>query len=83
MKCSRKDENLSECNCHYNFEDCPRKGICCECILYHRELRQLPACYFDMEAELKGDRSIENFVKLNSKEYFQDNKNKQKVKKIK
>jgi len=68
MECPRKEKNLSECSCHYDFEDCQRKGVCCECISYHRKLRQLPACYFNTKEELQGDRSIENFVKLNSKQ---------------
>ncbi|MEA2016115.1 MAG: DUF6485 family protein [Actinomycetota bacterium] len=65
MECNR-EENLTRCNCTY--EPCPRKGICCECIAYHRKLGELPACYFDDEAEKTYDRSIENFVRLNSKE---------------
>jgi len=64
MECNR-EENLKRCNCTY--EPCPRKGICCECIAYHRKLGELPACYFDDEAEKTYDRSIENFVRLNSK----------------
>lgn len=39
-------------------------GICCECIKYHREKKQLPACYFDDVAEKTWDRSIENFIAL-------------------
>jgi len=64
MECS-KDKNLSECNCSY--EPCSRKGICCECISYHRSSGELPACYFDNKAERTYDRSIENFVRLNSR----------------
>lgn len=60
MKC-RKQENLKQCKCTY--PGCPRKGICCECIAYHREKRQLPACYFDKETEATFDRSVENFIK--------------------
>jgi hypothetical protein len=63
MECNEK-ENIKRCNCTY--EPCPRKGICCECIAYHRRLGELPACYFDDEAERTYDRSIENFVRLNS-----------------
>ncbi|MDZ7797159.1 MAG: DUF6485 family protein [Candidatus Marinimicrobia bacterium] len=42
MEC-RMEENLRNCNCTYS---CPRKGICCECIEYHRRKRQLPACFY-------------------------------------
>ncbi len=52
-----------ECNCTY--EGCPRKGICCECLHYHRRMNQLPACFFDDKAEKTYDRSIRHFVSLN------------------
>ncbi len=63
MECN-KEKNLQHCNCTY--EPCSRKGICCECIAYHRRLGELPACYFNRDAEKTYDRSIEYFVKLNS-----------------
>jgi len=56
MEC-KKEENKKNCNCSFS---CERKGICCECIAYHRERRQLPACYFDKETEKTGNRDIEN-----------------------
>ncbi|MDD3777287.1 MAG: DUF6485 family protein [Actinomycetota bacterium] len=63
MEC-RKEQNLKICNCSY--EPCPRKGICCQCIEYHRNMGELPACYFGPEAEKTYDRSIQHFIKLNS-----------------
>jgi len=63
MEC-RKEENLEICNCSY--EPCPRKGVCCECITYHRKMGELPACYFTPEAEKKYDRSVEHFIRINS-----------------
>ncbi|MFP4557544.1 MAG: DUF6485 family protein, partial [Bacteroidales bacterium] len=42
MDC-KKETNLDRCNCTYS---CPRKGVCCDCIAYHRRMGQLPACYF-------------------------------------
>ncbi|MQY75087.1 MAG: hypothetical protein GH148_06130 [Clostridia bacterium] len=62
MECN-KERNLESCNCTY---DCSRKGICCECIAYHRQSGELPACYFDQRAERTYDRSIEHFIRLNS-----------------
>ncbi len=61
MNCENKKRNLSYCNCTYS---CAKKGICCECIKYHREMNQLPACYFPNDAEKTYDRSIEYFIKL-------------------
>jgi hypothetical protein len=60
MEC-KKEENAKNCNCTY---PCERKGICCECVAYHRERGELPACYFDKETEKTYDRSIENFVRM-------------------
>ncbi|MEN3007721.1 DUF6485 family protein [Pseudothermotoga sp.] len=61
MNCINKEKNLKKCNCSY--PSCPRKGICCECLSYHRINGELPACYFSSEAERTWDRSIENFLR--------------------
>ena len=58
----RVEKNLKNCNCTY--EPCPRKGICCECLAYHRSHGELPACYFPPEVEKTYDRSIRRFVSL-------------------
>jgi len=63
MDC-KKNTNLKNCNCTYS---CGKKGICCDCIDYHRKAGQLPACYFPNDIEKGYDRSIENFIKI-----FQD-----------
>lgn len=42
MDCPNKEKNLNRCSCTY--EPCARKGICCECIAYHRAQGQRPAC---------------------------------------
>jgi len=60
MEC-KKEQNLKNCPCTY--PNCSRKGLCCECIEYHRKNNELPACYFTKEAEKTYDRSIENFIK--------------------
>ena len=61
MECNIK-VNLANCNCTY--EPCPRKGRCCECIIYHKSAGELPACYFDGKEERTYDRSISNFIRL-------------------
>ena len=61
MECN-KSKNMTHCNCSY--EPCSRKGICCECITYHRRAKELPACYFPNDAEGTFDRSISYFVEL-------------------
>ncbi|NMB62040.1 MAG: cytosolic protein [Chloroflexi bacterium] len=61
MDC-RKDKNLIRCNCSY--APCSRKGICCECLQYHLNMRELPACCFPDEVEKTFDRSFERFAQL-------------------
>ena len=54
------DRNKNRCNCTY---PCSKKGLCCECIHYHKSRGELPACYFSDEEEKTYDRTIENFIK--------------------
>ncbi|HBA60212.1 MAG TPA: hypothetical protein DCZ92_05250 [Elusimicrobia bacterium] len=60
MDC-KKNANLKDCSCTY--EPCLRKGVCCECVAYHRASGELPGCYFSREAERSYDRSIANFLR--------------------
>ncbi|MDA8132040.1 MAG: DUF6485 family protein [Elusimicrobia bacterium] len=60
MNC-KKETNLERCTCTY--EPCPRKGVCCDCVAYHRAAGELPGCVFSPEAERTYDRSAENFVR--------------------
>ena len=64
MQC-KKQENLKDCPCTY--PDCLRKGICCQCIKYHLDKREVPACFFSKEGEKTYDRSLENFIKYELK----------------
>lgn len=57
--------NLTQCNCTY--EPCSKKGLCCECILYHKSLGELPACVFPDDVEKTYDRSIRKFVEVHSR----------------
>jgi hypothetical protein len=61
-KCQNYESNLATCNCTY--EPCSRKGKCCECIAYHRRLRELPACYFPDDVKRTYDRSIRRFIEI-------------------
>ena len=58
MEC-KKDQNKENCNCTYS---CSKKGVCCDCIAYHKKLGQLPACYFPNDVEKSYDRSISKFL---------------------
>lgn len=59
------EKNKVKCNCTY--EPCNKKGICCECIKYHWQLGELPACFFPDDVEKTFDRSIERFIKTYQK----------------
>ena len=59
MNC-QKNANAKNCTCTY--EPCPRKGVCCDCITYHRAAGELPGCLFSEDAERTYDRSIGNFI---------------------
>lgn len=61
MECN-KEKNTEKCNCSY--DPCFRKGVCCECISYHLQQRQLPACCFPNDAEKTYDRSFSHFAEL-------------------
>jgi len=60
MECN-KSKNIKSCTCTY--EPCSRKGLCCECVEYHRNNGEIPGCFFSKSAEKTYDRSIENFIK--------------------
>lgn len=57
--------NKKRCNCSY--EPCSRKGICCECLAYHRNQNELPACFFPDDVEKNYDRSMACFLSLHKK----------------
>ena len=59
MEC-KQEKNRVTCTCTY--EPCSRKGICCECIAYHRRHNELPGCLFPPEVERTYDRSTARFV---------------------
>ncbi|MBM4466085.1 MAG: hypothetical protein FJ014_11130 [Chloroflexi bacterium] len=60
MRECTQETNLAKCTCTY--EPCSRKGLCCECIMYHKKYGELPGCLFPPEVERTYDRSIARFV---------------------
>ncbi len=63
MEC-KHESNKTECACTY---PCHRRGLCCECVAYHRSHGELPGCFFPPEAEKTYNRSIAYFVKIHSR----------------
>ncbi|PKM98795.1 MAG: hypothetical protein CVU79_00685 [Elusimicrobia bacterium HGW-Elusimicrobia-3] len=64
MDC-KKHSNKAGCACTY--EPCPRKGVCCDCVAYHKAAGELPGCLFTPEAERTYDRTIENFIRTSKR----------------
>ena len=64
-ECENFQANLQRCNCTY--EPCSRKGFCCQCIQYHWQMGELPACFFPDDVERTYDRSLERFISLHVK----------------
>ena len=61
MEC-QIEANKAKCPCTY--EPCSRKGRCCECISYHLQRDELPACVFPPEVEKTYNRTINKFVQV-------------------
>jgi len=55
-----KCANTVECTCSY--PSCSRHGQCCECLAYHLNMQELPACAFPPAVEKTYDRSYRKFV---------------------
>lgn len=64
MECL-KERNLKDCTCTY--AGCAKKGMCCECVIYHRNKGAIPGCFFPKDAEKTYDRSISSFIRAHSK----------------
>ncbi len=60
MKECNVKQNKASCTCTYG--SCSRKGLCCECVEYHRRAGEIPGCFFPADAERTYDRSIERFI---------------------
>jgi hypothetical protein len=58
--CPNKAENLKSCTCTYH---CGKRGVCCECVAYHRAQGAIPGCFFSKEGEAAWDRSARHFCK--------------------
>ena len=55
---------VTKANCSCTYESCSRKGKSCDCIAYHLEYDELPACAFPPEVEKTYDRSFARFVQV-------------------
>ena len=59
------DKNKASCSCTY--VSCDKRGACCQCVQYHKQLGELPGCLFPPEIERTYDRSREAYIKFYSK----------------
>lgn len=55
IACPNRTEILKFCTCTY---DCRKRGVCCECVSYHRSKGQIPGCFFSTRGEATWDRSV-------------------------
>ncbi|NLI79953.1 MAG: hypothetical protein GX442_26340 [Candidatus Riflebacteria bacterium] len=55
-----KAKNGGRCTCTH--DPCSRKGICCECVAYHRMNGEVPGCFFSPKGERTYDRTIAAFI---------------------
>lgn len=60
-RCANQEKTAASCTCTYT--SCGRRGICCECVAYHRSNGELPGCFFPPDAERTYDRSVQNYVR--------------------
>ena len=58
--CPNKQKNLEHCTCTYL---CDKRGLCCECVAYHRSKGQIPGCFFSKNGEATYDRSVAALVR--------------------
>ncbi len=61
MQECKLEQNTKACTCTY--EPCSRKGLCCECILYHKKRGEAPGCLFPPEIEKTYNRSLKNLAR--------------------
>jgi len=66
MVCN-KSNNLQTCTCTCTYSPCSRKGLCCECVAYHRKSGEIPGCFFTKNGEASYDRSITAFLRDHGK----------------
>ena len=52
--------NKLPCACTYS---CGKRQKCCECVAYHRNMGEIPGCFFSAAGEKTYDRSIQAFIK--------------------
>ncbi len=60
MKECQVEQNRADCACTY--QACGRRGICCDCVAYHRKNNEIPGCLFPPAWEKKYDRSLKAFL---------------------
>lgn len=64
MEC-KVEKNRENCSCSYT--SCNKRGMCCDCVAYHRSNGEIPGCFFPSDGEKTYDRSVANFIKYAQK----------------
>jgi len=63
MDCKKEMDKL-ECTC--SSVSCTRRGVCCECLAYHRSNGEIPSCFFSVDANKTLEKNIESLMKNNN-----------------
>ena len=63
-QCPRVAINSKYYTCTHS--SCSKHALCCECLHYHRQRNELPACFFTPEEEKTFNRSVEFFIQRRS-----------------
>lgn len=54
------DRSSKDCRCTY--PGCSRKGNCCQCVAFHRDRNEAPACFFSEAGERTYNRSMQHLM---------------------
>lgn len=49
-------------NCRCTYQGCSRRGNCCQCVAYHRDRNEAPACFFSNAGERTYNRSLQHLL---------------------
>ncbi|MHC4663885.1 MAG: hypothetical protein ACYS8W_19655 [Planctomycetota bacterium] len=55
--CKHKDKHAEDCPCVKLNPGCPRIGICCECIRFHRAMKEEPECVKQIVKQIAEERT--------------------------
>ena len=52
MDCKKESNLKDRCTCTYS--SCERQGVCCDCVAYHLDMKQLPGNFIPLDFTNEG-----------------------------